>query len=146
MDVGDHSFQLPGQQSLRGIVGHYFAVEIAPLVYLVKLFAVGMKAIHATFVMDPQQDQQAAGHAKGEAQDIYSRKCFVTDQIAPGDEEIVLDHRKYFYGLRLYYSFLRLFTGFVPAARIVCQHTVNSVTANNAAPATAKVHHGMSVR
>jgi len=29
-----------------------------------------MKAIHTTFVVNPQQDQQAAGHAQGEAQDI----------------------------------------------------------------------------
>jgi hypothetical protein len=52
--------------------------------------------VHATLVIDPQEDQEAAGHAEGEPEDIDEGEGFVIAERPPGDGKIVLEHGLWF--------------------------------------------------
>jgi hypothetical protein len=48
--------------------------------------------VEAELVPDPEPDEEGDGHAGGEAGDIDKAIAFILDQVAPGEEEIVLEH------------------------------------------------------
>jgi hypothetical protein len=51
-----------------------------------------MEGVNASFILYPEHDQKATGHTQGEAQDVDTRKSFIADHVAPGNEKIVFDH------------------------------------------------------
>ncbi len=53
---------------------------------------VGGVMIESSFVRDPETDDKGDGHADGEAGDIDCRVAPVFQQVAPGEEEVVLEH------------------------------------------------------
>jgi hypothetical protein len=48
--------------------------------------------VETEFVLDPEPDEDGDGHAGGEAGDIDKAIAFILDQVAPGEEGIVLYH------------------------------------------------------
>jgi hypothetical protein len=53
---------------------------------------VGFEIILATFVADPEEDQEAAGHAEGEPEDIDKGEGFVVAKGSPGDGKVTFEH------------------------------------------------------
>jgi hypothetical protein len=55
-----------------------------------------MKGIHAPFVIDPEKDQQAAGHPHRQAEYIQEAVSFMLPEIANRYFEEVPDHMPFF--------------------------------------------------
>jgi hypothetical protein len=56
--------------------------------------AIGVRreAIVAFFVGDVMKDQQAAGHADSQPEDVERGVAFAFEQVAPGDAQVVAEH------------------------------------------------------
>ena len=50
-----------------------------------------MKSIEAEFILHIQQDDNCAGHANGEATNIYKRKALVFEQISKRNFQIIFE-------------------------------------------------------
>jgi hypothetical protein len=48
-----------------------------------------MEPVEAQLVQDPDQDQEAAGHADGQAYDVDQRVCLVLEKVPVRDFQIV---------------------------------------------------------
>jgi hypothetical protein len=51
-----------------------------------------VEIVEAVFIVDPEEDEDCAGHADGEAGDIEDRETFAAPEVAEGYFEIVLEH------------------------------------------------------
>src|SRR3569833_1490199 len=90
---GDHTIIVD-----RSAVGGISHIAVVPdgLVGGIKLFAIAMKVVDTLFIHYPEENEETAGHAQGQAKDIDGGVSFVTDKITPGDSEIAFQHRKVF--------------------------------------------------
>jgi hypothetical protein len=52
-------------------------------------------SVVAGLMQDIGADEQTAGEAYGEAEDVYKRNEFIFSQIAEGDLEIIFEHSGY---------------------------------------------------
>jgi hypothetical protein len=60
----------------------------------IEVIHVIMKLIEAQFVLDPESDQDEAGHAHGQSQNVNRGKNFVSDDVPECDLKIVADHSR----------------------------------------------------
>jgi hypothetical protein len=51
-----------------------------------------MELIKAKLVINPQQDQRSTGHAYSQSKDIDQGECFLTQEVTPGDLEVIFEH------------------------------------------------------
>src|SRR5579871_4297325 len=66
-----------------------------------------MECIHLPFVVYPQQDEETAGNAQSEADDIEEGEETILPEIAPGKFTLVPVHRR-----RVFYQIYRIFRGY----------------------------------
>ncbi len=72
-------------------------MEFPPAGFLVLLDAinilgVGVEAVEAQLVLNPEEDEQGAGHAQGQAGDVDEGISFVFPKVAKGDLEVAFKH------------------------------------------------------
>jgi hypothetical protein len=56
---------------------------------------VGVEAVEAQLVLDPEQDEQGAGHAQGQAGHVEKGIALVPPDGSEGDFKIALEHRSF---------------------------------------------------
>lgn len=69
--------------------------------YLVKLTVLFVVLVHFQLIEDPQAEQEAAGQAGGQAQQVEQCELTVFEQIAPCEAEICLKHEAVIIGSRV---------------------------------------------
>ncbi|MBO9660156.1 MAG: hypothetical protein J7527_15155, partial [Chitinophagaceae bacterium] len=74
-------------------------VEIPVTVKLIDVIIFLMISIPVLFIVYPKRNQHSTGHTDGKAEHIDEREGFVSGQVAPGNLEIILDHRKVYYSM-----------------------------------------------
>jgi|TARA_B100002003_G_C13882407_1_gene430675 hypothetical protein len=58
----------------------------------IDLICILMKSIKTKFILDPEQDQDTAGHADRQSGNIDERVYFVAEEVSDSDFEIVENH------------------------------------------------------
>jgi hypothetical protein len=53
-----------------------------------------MKAVVAYLVFNPEKNQYGACHANNKSRNIDCGKSFVAKQVAPGNFEVILEHKR----------------------------------------------------
>ena len=51
-----------------------------------------MKLIDIQFITNPEEDDQAAGDAKGKAEYVDEGECLIPQQVAKSNEQVVFNH------------------------------------------------------
>lgn len=54
-----------------------------------------MEGVNGAFVTDPEQDEQAGGDAKRQAENVDGGETFVAGQAPPGELEIIFNHSNF---------------------------------------------------
>src|SRR6201999_1865124 len=72
--------------------GVTFSVAGLELDHLRNMVVVAMVLVIGIFVMDPEADQHRYGHTCGQAADIDEGRSPVPEEVAPGNDQIVLEH------------------------------------------------------
>ena len=61
--------------------------------YEVDIFGLFMKGVVADFILNPQKDQNAAGHADGQPKNVDKRITQVIFQVPQSKFHVVFEHR-----------------------------------------------------
>jgi hypothetical protein len=91
-DFGDLALQDRSQRGGRGGVRLRFVVDLPLGHHPEHAVAVGVKVVVAQFVLHPEQDEDAGGHAHSEAQQVDEGKSLAFPQAPQGDDEVVVEH------------------------------------------------------
>src|SRR5580698_11635173 len=64
--------------------------------YMIDALLVGVKPVETELITADKEDNHARTHAQGKPGDINEAEHFMTEDIPPGDCEIVFEHESYF--------------------------------------------------